>query len=88
MKQVKWIGLVFAVLVLGAIAFSSFRSQPFHCKVCMSFDGHRDCRTASAQTAQEAQRTATTAACAQLASGVTDSGRCENTPPLSVEWLQ
>ena len=88
MKPATWIALVFAVLVVGAVALSSFRTQPFHCRVCISFNGGRDCRTASAQTGPEAQRTATTNACAQLASGMTESIHCENTPPESVEWLQ
>jgi hypothetical protein len=35
----------------------------------------------------EAQRTATTTACAQIASGVTESNQCENTTPDTVQWL-
>jgi hypothetical protein len=54
----------------------------------VSFNGGRDCRTASAANREEALRTAVSNACAQLASGVTDSVRCENTKPDSVEWLR
>ena len=37
--------------------------------------------------AQEAQRTAVTNACAQLAGGVIETNQCENTTPDSVNWL-
>jgi hypothetical protein len=67
---------------------SSFRPQGFRCRVCMSFKGASDCRTASAATQQEALRTAITNACAQLSSGVTETNQCENTAPTSLNWLQ
>lgn len=85
-KPTVWIGIAFAVVFLVAVAMSTFRSQPYRCRVCITFNGATDCRNASAQSRQEAQRTATTAACAHLAGGVTDSIRCENTEPSSIEW--
>jgi hypothetical protein len=85
-KPAVWLGIAFAVVFLTAIALSTFRSQPYRCRLCITFNGRTDCRSASAQTREEAQRAATTAACAQIASGVTDTGRCENTPPSSIEW--
>ncbi len=87
MKPTVWIGIAFAAIVIGAVAFSTFHSQPFRCRVCISYNGQTDCRTASAASRQEAQRSATTAACAHLAGGVSDSIRCENTQPQSIEWL-
>jgi hypothetical protein len=54
----------------------------------MAFKGGRDCRTASAETRENALRTAITNACAQLSGGVTESNQCENTPPESVTWLK
>jgi hypothetical protein len=74
------------VLVIGAVAVSSFRTQAYHVRICITFNGRTDCRTASAQTKEEAQRAATVAACAQIASGVTDSMQCENTRPDSIDW--
>ena len=88
MKPAAWLAIAFGVLVIGAVALSSFRTQPFRCRVCITFHGRTDCRSASAQTRQEAQRTATTMACAQISGGVTDSMQCENTPPDSLEWLK
>jgi hypothetical protein len=86
-KPTVWIAIAFGVLFIGAVAFSTFRLQPFRCRVCITFNGQTDCRTASAQTREEAQRSATSTACAQISSGVSESIRCENTPPQSLEWL-
>lgn len=86
MKKTAWAGVIFALVVVGFVVYSSFRPKPYRCEICMSFHGGRDCRTASADTREEAMRTAITNACAQLASGVTESSQCENTAPASVTW--
>jgi len=86
-KKTAWLAVLFAVVVVGFIVYSSFRPKPYHVHVCMVFNGARDCRTASADTKPEALRTAVTNACAQLAGGVTQSMQCENTPPESIDWL-
>jgi hypothetical protein len=86
MKKVAWIAALFGVLVVGYVVYSSFGSHPYHCRVCMVFQGRRDCRTASADSRDGALRTAITNACAQIASGVTESSQCEGTPPESVDW--
>jgi hypothetical protein len=88
MKPAIWIAIVFVGLIIGAVVLSTPRTQPFRCRICMSFKGRRDCRTGSAQTGMEAQRAAIMNACAQLAGGVTESNQCENTPPESIEWLR
>ena len=87
MKKTVLLGIVFGVLVLGYIVISSFGGKRFHCRVCMTFKDRHDCRTASAETQENALRTAVTNACAQLSSGVIESSQCENTPPESVKWL-
>jgi len=56
------------------------------CEVCITYQGRNACRTASARTRELALRTATDNACAQIASGVTESNQCQNTPPDSVRW--
>jgi hypothetical protein len=86
-KKTTWIGIAFAVVVLGYLVMSSFRKQAFRCQVCITFKGRRDCGTAGAQTETEARRTAITLACAQISGGVIESNQCENTPPDSLEWL-
>jgi len=87
MKKTVWLAVAFVILVVGFVVMTTFQGQRVRCNVCIVFNGRRDCRTASAANRQEAQRTAITNACAQLASGVTESGQCENTPPESVTWL-
>jgi hypothetical protein len=89
MKQKKtvWLAVAFVVVVVGFVVLTTFQGKRVSCRVCIAFKGQRDCRTASAANKMEAQRTATTNACAQLSSGVTESGQCENTLPESVEWL-
>jgi hypothetical protein len=88
MKTTTWLAVAFVAAVLGVIFFSTFRQERVSCRVCVSFKGRRDCRTASAVTQQEAIRTAVTNACALLAAGVTETTQCENTKPDSVDWLR
>jgi hypothetical protein len=86
-KKGLWIVLVFAI-AFAAIMYTSTRNLSRHrVEVCMEFNGQSVCRTASAATREQAQRTATDNACAQLASGMTQSMQCTNTPPAKVTWL-
>ena len=84
MKKTVWVAIAFVVIVVGLVIATTFQGERVRVEVCMAFRGQRDCRTAQARTLQDAMRTAVTNACAQLASGVTDSMQCENTPPDSV----
>ncbi|HEY7392054.1 MAG TPA: hypothetical protein VH640_26285 [Bryobacteraceae bacterium] len=88
MKTTTWLGIAFVAVVLAFIAFSSFHQERVTARVCLTFNGRQDCRTASATNRQEAQRTAISNACGLLASGVTESIQCENTKPDSVDWLR
>jgi hypothetical protein len=88
MKTTTWLGIAFVAVVVVFIAFSSFHQQRVTCRVCVTFNGRQDCRTASAANRQEAERTAVSNACGLLASGVTESTQCENTKPDSVDWLK
>jgi hypothetical protein len=85
-KKTVWIAIAFVVLVVTLVVSTTFQGERVRVEVCMAFRGQRDCRTAQARNRQDALRTAVTNACAQLASGVTDSGQCENTPPESITW--
>jgi len=79
------IGFVVAVLIV--LVYTTMGNRRYRCEVCVSFQGRPACRTAGASTEAQALRTATENACALIASGVTDSMACENTPPTSVKWL-
>jgi hypothetical protein len=87
-KKTVWLAVAFSAAVLGYLVISSFQRRPFHCRVCITFDGRRDCRTASAETKQEALNAAITNACGVLSSGVVESNKCQTTAPDSIEWLK
>ncbi|MBZ5554460.1 MAG: hypothetical protein LAO21_17210 [Acidobacteriia bacterium] len=87
-KRVKLaVGAVF-VVVVGIIVYSTMNLSHFECEVCVEFKGRTSCRTAAGSTREEAVRTATDNACADIASGMTDSIACGHTTPTSVRWLR
>jgi hypothetical protein len=73
--------VVFLALFFGFVIFRSLRVPKIECEVCVTYDGQQQCRKASSETRQMALQSATTAACATLAGGMTESIRCQNTPP-------
>jgi hypothetical protein len=86
-KKTVVLAIAFAAAVLAVLIFTTIGINKFRCEVCVTFNGRTACRTAGASTEAQAVRTATENACAQMASGVTDSMACENTPPGSVKWV-
>jgi hypothetical protein len=85
-KNTVWLGILFAVLVVGAVMYSSMSSKAYRVKICMSYKGGSNCGTASADKREVALREATTNACALIASGIIENGQCENSTPVSVDW--
>ncbi len=85
MKKTSIAIAVFVLLVLGLIVFSTLSLGGYSCEVCMEYQGRSKCRTARGSTEEEARKTGIDNACAFLASGVTDSIACTNTPPKSVQ---
>jgi hypothetical protein len=81
------LAIVFVVGVLIVLVYTTMGNARYRCEVCISFQNRTACRAAAAAAEAQALRTATENACAQIASGVTDSMACENTPPQSVKWL-
>lgn len=81
------VGIVFVVLV-GIIVFSTMNLSRYECEVCVEFKGRTSCRMAAGSTREEAVRTATDNACADIASGMTDNIACGHTPPKSVRWMR
>ena len=77
--------LVFLTLLIGIVVYRSMTITHLECDVCVSFDGQRVCRTAASVDRKAAVESAVTSACATLASGMTDSIRCENSPQDSVQ---
>ena len=87
MKKTVILGIVFIVIVVIVLVYTTMGNSRYRCEVCMVFHGKQACRVAGASTEAQAQRTATENACAEIASGVTDSMACESTQPASVIWL-
>jgi hypothetical protein len=71
--------------VIGYVIYSSFQVSDFECEVCITFAGRDACRTVAGKTEEDSLRGAVTNTCALLASGVTDSLRCERTQPRKAE---
>jgi hypothetical protein len=86
-KKSVLLGILFVLVFIGFVVYSTLSGRRIRCQVCITYHGRQQCTTASARTREEAQRTATDNACAQIASGITESNQCANTPPDSVRWL-
>ena len=71
--------------VIAVVVYSSFQVSDYECEVCIAFEGREACRTVTGKTEEEGLRTAIDNACALLASGVTDSLRCQRTTPRKAE---
>jgi hypothetical protein len=86
MKKPVIIGIVLVLAIVGFIVYSTMNLAKHRVEVCMQFNGRTSCRTASGASEEFALRTATQNACAEIASGVTDSIACEHSQPVRVEW--
>ena len=73
MKKTTWIATCVITALIAFVVYSSFQVGGARCEVCIQFRGVQDCRTVDGATEKETLRAAITNACAQLASGVTDS---------------
>lgn len=72
-----------AILVTGVV-YRSLTIAQYECDVCVTFGNQRVCRTAASGDRKAAIESAVTSACATLASGMTESIRCQNTSPDSL----
>jgi hypothetical protein len=88
MNKTVTIGILFVVVVLGFLVYSSMHIAQYRVEVCIAFRGANQCRTASADTQDHALRSAQSNACALLVSGVTETMQCERLTPVSVKWLE
>jgi hypothetical protein len=85
-KSSVLLGVLFLLVFIGFVVYSTLNAGGIQCEVCITYQGRKACRTASARTRELALRAATDNACAIISSGVTDSNQCHNTPPDSVRW--
>lgn len=78
------------LLLLAAaiyIGYASLHMARFRVEVCVAYHGSSACRIAEGRTPAEARQAAHDNACAQIASGVTDTVGCQDTPATSVREL-
>ena len=85
MRKPVVLGIIFIVSVLIAILWTTMNSAQVSVKVCMEYQGRRNCAQASASTRDFAMRAAVSTACAPIAGGVTGTIACEGSKPVSVE---
>ena len=81
-------GIIFVLIVLGVIVYSTLTLTKHRIEVCIQFNGKTNCKTASAVTEEFAQQTATANACGEIAFGVTETVACEHAPPVKVTRLK
>ena len=70
------------LVVLAMVLYASIGITRHRCEVCVAFDGREMCRTVESASEEEARMGATTNACALVASGVTETIRCQHAPPV------
>ena len=87
MKKTVVIGVVFVVAILAFLIYSSMHLANYRVQVCVAYHDRTECRIASADSREHAQRAAQNNACGLLASGVTETMQCEHIDPTSVKWL-
>ena len=81
-------GLIFVLIVLGVIIYSSMNLAKVRLEVCVQFNGKTNCKTASAVSEEFARQTATSNACGEIAFGVTETVACEHSVPARVTRLK
>jgi hypothetical protein len=69
------------LVFLAGMLFATFGQGNAECEVCVDFNGRSDCRTVTAPDRDQAIQQATATACTTISSGVTESMKCNRTPP-------
>jgi hypothetical protein len=78
-KKTVVLAIAFVVVVLAVVVYTTMGNSRYSCEVDVIFHGRQARGKAAASTQAQAERTATENACAQIASGVTESMACEST---------
>ena len=86
-KRHPWRNTIVTLAVLlpvaAVVVYNSFQVSDYECTVCITFFGREACRSVNAKTEKEGVAAAIDNACALLASGVTETMRCQRTTPTS-----
>lgn len=81
MRNTRLLSAVFLVAIVALVVWLSTSIGAVECRVCIDFEGRRNCATAAAPTKDEAMHSARNTACGTISGGVRDSIACGNTPP-------
>jgi hypothetical protein len=87
MNKKVLLGLAGAAAFIALLAALTLGGRKVRVEVCMEFMGRQRCKIASGPDQQSAIRTATDNACADIASGMTESIQCTGSRPASVRVL-
>jgi len=78
-------GTIFTILAIVAFAalllYNTLSAQKVECTVCVDYNGHHNCATASHSDEAEARRAAQSTACGPIAGGMTESIACGKIEP-------
>jgi hypothetical protein len=84
MRNTRILSAVFLVAIVALVVWLSSSIGVVECRVCIDFQGRRNCATAAAPTRAEAIQSGRTTACGTISGGVRDSIACGNTQPSEV----
>ena len=87
LSKEKILGIGVAVGIILALVLSTMNLRQHTCEVCITYLGNTNCAIATGTTRAEAQRSATSTACAPISGGVTQTIQCGNHTPDKVEWI-
>jgi hypothetical protein len=88
LKKPVLVGIVFVLVILAVIVYSTMNLAKYKVEVCMQYKGATSCRAASGSTRENTLRAAVENACATIASGVTDTMQCQRSEPVNVRWVK
>ena len=78
----RWlIGLAIAVGAVAVLYSATLAGAGVHCEACVRFEGREACKSATAGTRDDAERTAIATACALVSGGVTQTIACQGLEP-------
>lgn len=81
MRNTRLLTAVFLIAIVALVVWLSSSIGAVECRVCIDFQGRRNCATAAAPTKEEAVQSARNTACGTISGGVRDSIACGNTTP-------
>jgi len=83
--------IIVVIIVAGLVGFLTYEMLSLgqiECKLCIDFNGRRDCPTALGPNEEEAIAEAHRNACAKLSSGVTDTLACNRSERTQINCFR